>query len=53
FSQTTGLALERIQPQLEQARSRGLLQPQSQRLQASELGWRFLNDLIGIFANAP
>ena len=49
FTQRTGLALSLIAPQLEQARERGLLEADPARLQPSELGRRFLNDLLAIF----
>lgn len=49
FAERTGLALEVLEPQLRQARERGLLEMEEQRLQASALGLRFLNDLLHIF----
>jgi oxygen-independent coproporphyrinogen-3 oxidase len=51
FSERTGLSLAAIQPVVEQAVAKGLLTPDPDRLQASPLGWRFLNDLLGEFLN--
>ncbi len=44
----TGLDAEQ-QPEIAAARAKGLLIDDPQRLQASELGWRYLNDLQGMF----
>jgi oxygen-independent coproporphyrinogen-3 oxidase len=49
FRHRTGLDPECLTQPLQQARARELLQPDPSRLQASPLGWRFLNDLIGLF----
>ena len=49
FSERTGLPLTVLEPALSQARERGLLEPDAQRLQPSELGLRFLNDLLPMF----
>ncbi len=49
FAERTGLSLAAIAHQLEAAVSRGLLDADPTRLQASSLGWRFLNDLQELF----
>lgn len=49
FAERTGLSLAAIAHQLEAAVSRGLLEADPTRLQASSLGWRFLNDLQELF----
>jgi oxygen-independent coproporphyrinogen-3 oxidase len=49
FPERTGLTLAAIAHQLEAAVSRGLLDTDPTRLQASALGWRFLNDLQELF----
>ncbi|WP_026350132.1 radical SAM family heme chaperone HemW [Bordetella sp. FB-8] len=49
FAERTGLSLAAIAHQLEAAVSRGLLDADPTRLQASSLGWRFLNDLQEMF----
>jgi oxygen-independent coproporphyrinogen-3 oxidase len=49
FAQRTGLALQAIAAPLAAARARGLLQDEPARLQPSELGLRYLNDLLLTF----
>ncbi len=49
FSATTGLARESMQPRLDAACERGWLRIDSERLQPTESGRRFLNDLITLF----
>ncbi len=49
FSATTGLARESVQPRLDAARERGWLRIDDDRLQPTESGHRFLNDLIALF----
>ncbi len=49
FAQRTGLAAETIAPAVEQSRQRGWLAADPQRLAASPLGQRYLNDVIGAF----
>ena len=49
FQQRTGLALGYISKPLETAVSRGLLETSNERIVATDLGFRFLNDLIGMF----
>lgn len=49
FSKYTFLALETIQPQLEKAYRKKLIYPFSNKLQATELGLQFLNDLTLLF----
>lgn len=46
FSERTGLPLTALEPELSRAQSRGLLVANPNRLQATELGLRFLNDLL-------
>uniref|UniRef100_UPI003340DAC9 radical SAM family heme chaperone HemW n=1 Tax=Castellaniella defragrans TaxID=75697 RepID=UPI003340DAC9 len=45
FIERTGLSLLSIQPALRRAAERGLLEPGFERICATALGWRFLNDL--------
>ena len=52
FEARTGLPLATIQPALDEARQRGWLLPDATRLQPSELGRRFTNDVIGLFLGA-
>jgi putative oxygen-independent coproporphyrinogen III oxidase len=49
FVERTGLSLAVIARQLARATQRGLLHDAPTRLQATPLGWRFLNDLQEIF----
>ncbi len=49
FTERTGLPFLMCAPQLAQARSRGLLMNDLQRLQPTLLGQRFLNDLLTLF----
>lgn len=49
FYERTGQSLLSIAPALARARSKGLLENNPLRLQASALGWRFLNDLQSEF----
>lgn len=49
FEQRTGLSLQVIMPLLNDARERGLLIPDEQRICASERGKQYLNDLMGMF----
>lgn len=49
FEGRTGLELAAIEPLLQSARARGLLDPTPGRLKPSALGRRFLNELLGIF----
>ncbi len=46
FEQRTGLRREVLEPLLAQQAERGLLLWEGDRVRASELGWRFLDDLI-------
>jgi oxygen-independent coproporphyrinogen-3 oxidase len=50
FTAVTGLALASIAPILDEARSRGLLVADEQRLCPTPLGFRFLTDLLSLFA---
>ena len=52
FSERTGLPLSALQAGLEQAKQRGLLSADPQRLAASAQGQLFLNDLLQIFLEA-
>lgn len=45
----TGLTLDQIKPKLDFALSQGWLKPYTERLCATSKGYRFLNDLTGIF----
>jgi oxygen-independent coproporphyrinogen-3 oxidase len=49
FAQRTGLGMDRIAGPLAEARARGLLEPEPQRIRPSTLGRRFLNDLTALF----
>ena len=49
FPKRTGLSLETIEAPLHEARERGWLEDHPQALRATELGRRFLNDVIGLF----
>lgn len=49
FAERTGLAETQIAAALQQAQARGWLQQEPQRIQPTELGKRFLNDVIGLF----
>ena len=49
FHATTGLDLDTIRPQVEEAVRRGWLATENDRLQPTEWGQRFLNDLITLF----
>ena len=49
FEQRTGLSIADIEPQLTQAKTRGLLVDGDEVIQPTALGHRFLNDLLAIF----
>ncbi|MCW8195474.1 radical SAM family heme chaperone HemW [Proteobacteria bacterium 005FR1] len=49
FAARTGLSLEALQPQLGSLQSRGLMEANSGRLATTELGRRFLNDVLEAF----
>jgi oxygen-independent coproporphyrinogen-3 oxidase len=49
YTERTGLSRLSIAPALQRAVSRGLLEPDPGRLQATPLGWQFLNDLQAEF----
>jgi len=49
FQERTGLPLSVCIPALEQARERGLLEPDAARLKPTLQGQRFLNDLLELF----
>ncbi|SRR5579883_71048 len=49
FSERTGLSIEEINPQLKKARDKKLLHENNEILQPTELGKKFLNDLVEIF----
>lgn len=49
FTERTGLSIDSIQPQLKQAKEKGLLHIEQQHLQTTDFGRRFLNDLLQIF----
>ena len=50
FSRRTGLNLSALEPQWQQLHERGLVTPSQQRIAASELGQRFLNDVLGAYS---
>jgi oxygen-independent coproporphyrinogen-3 oxidase len=49
FSERTGLLLARIEPELKQAEARGLIERSLTHIRPTELGRRFLNDLLTLF----
>ncbi len=49
FGERTGLPLTVLEPGLGRARERGLMEPNPERLQPTEFGLRFLNDLLQEF----
>ncbi|MFZ1642174.1 MAG: radical SAM family heme chaperone HemW [Candidatus Contendobacter sp.] len=49
FPERTGLPLTALEPGLSRARERGLLIADPERLQPTEFGLRFLNDLLQLF----
>ncbi|WP_397473446.1 radical SAM family heme chaperone HemW [Pusillimonas sp.] len=49
FEERTGLNLAAILPVLNRAVDKGLLEANPSRIQATALGWRFLNDLQSMF----
>ena len=49
FEERTGLSLAAILPIVNRAVAKGLLQSDPSRIQATPLGWRFLNDLQAMF----
>lgn len=51
FEERTGLSAAILQPKIEKAQNKKLLVDSQSLLQPTELGQRFLNDLIGIFLN--
>ncbi len=53
FEERTGYPLSLVARPLERATQKGLLEPDPTRLQATELGRRFLNDLQELFLTTP
>jgi oxygen-independent coproporphyrinogen-3 oxidase len=49
FAERTGLPFDALEPGLSRARARGLMEQDAGRLRATELGLRFLNDLLQEF----
>ena len=49
FTQRTGLALADIAEPLQEAQRKGLLEERNGQFQPTPLGWRFSNDLQGLF----
>ncbi|MCP5159652.1 MAG: oxygen-independent coproporphyrinogen III oxidase-like protein [Gammaproteobacteria bacterium] len=49
FGERTGLLPTALEPGLSQVRAKGLMEAHPDRLQPTELGWRFLNDLLQEF----
>ena len=49
YTERTGQQLDGIRDKLTLAMDKGLLSTQPHRLQATALGWRFLNDLQSLF----
>ena len=53
FAERTGISLAQIEPVLAQARQKGLLDHAPDVLRPTELGRRFLNDLLELFLDVP
>jgi oxygen-independent coproporphyrinogen-3 oxidase len=53
FAARTGIALADIEPALGHAMARGWIQVEREQIRASDLGRRFLNDVISSFLPAP
>ena len=53
FAERTGLPLETIRRELDEAEGRGLLAVAPERIAPTPLGRRFLNDLLQIFLDPP
>lgn len=49
FTAHTGIPVDSIQPQLDQACEKGLLENNQTHIKPTELGRKFLNDLVGMF----
>ena len=49
FEERTGQSLQKVIPTIRKAIDKGLLDPHPSRIQASDLGWRFLTDLQEMF----
>jgi oxygen-independent coproporphyrinogen-3 oxidase len=49
FTERTGLPLQQIQLRLDTAKTRGLLEDQADWIRPSDLGKRYLNNLMGLF----
>lgn len=49
FSERTGIALNQIETQLDEAERKGLLYRDHLTIRPTELGWRFLSDLQALF----
>lgn len=49
FTERTGLALDAIKKAVTKAQALGLIEADDEHLRPTELGWRFLNRLIGLF----
>jgi oxygen-independent coproporphyrinogen-3 oxidase len=52
FEERTGLALNAVLPMLEEAERRGLIERDHAHVKPTDLGRRFLNDLLQIFMSA-
>jgi oxygen-independent coproporphyrinogen-3 oxidase len=52
FSARTGMALADVEPALDQAQTRGWIEVEREQVRATELGRRFLNDVISSFLPA-
>jgi oxygen-independent coproporphyrinogen-3 oxidase len=50
FEERTGLKFEAIAPRLRLLRERGLIENADKAICATELGRRYLNDLLAVFA---
>lgn len=53
FTRRTGLPFDTLRPGLEEGRRRGLLAHAASRVAPTPLGWRFLDDTILLFVDAP
>ncbi|MDO3387607.1 radical SAM family heme chaperone HemW [Gilvimarinus sp. SDUM040013] len=49
FTERTGLPLDALEPHWQELAGKGLVQSRSQRIATTELGMRFLNDVLGAY----
>jgi oxygen-independent coproporphyrinogen-3 oxidase len=49
FAERTGLPITQIEPRLQEAQQKGLLEWSLHRIKPTELGYRYLNDVLALF----